>query len=70
MIKITINKLFKQKNVCQQFDFHDIKLLSEQQNDNPNKNIVRRIDIKKKINSDELLFFFHQILLVSTVSFN
>ena len=27
MIKITINKFFKRKNICQQFDFYDIKLL-------------------------------------------
>ena len=31
MMKITVNKFFKQKNVCQRFDFFYIKLLSERQ---------------------------------------
>ena len=48
MIKITINKFFKQKNVCRKFDFHDIKLLSEQQMTIQRKKYRTKNEYKKK----------------------
>ena len=48
MIKITVNKFFKQKNVCRQFDFHDIKLLFEQQMKTQRKKYRTKNEYKKK----------------------
>ena len=69
MIKIQVKKIFKQKNVCQQFEFHDIKLLSKQQITIQRKKYCTKDKYKKKVNSDGL-FFFHRILVVSTVFFS
>ena len=51
---------FLNKIICRQFDFHDIKLLFEQQNDNSKKNIIR------KTNKNEqrwIVFFFIEFFL-------
>ena len=62
MIKITVNKFFKQKNVCRQCDFHDIKLLFKQQNDNSKKKYRTKNEYKKKLNNCKLLFFLEFFL--------
>ena len=62
MIKITVNKFFNQKNICRQFDFHDIKLLYKQQMTIQKKNIVQKNEYKKKMDSDGIFFFIEFFL--------
>ena len=62
IIKITINKFFKQKNVCRQFDFHDIKLLSEQQMTIQRKRYRTKNEYKKKWTAMNCFFFIEFFL--------
>ena len=54
MIKTTINKFFKQRNVCRRLGFHNIKLLFKQQKE---KISYKKQLYKKKPNKDELFLF-------------
>ena len=63
MIKITVNKFFKQKNVCRQFDFHDIRLLSEQQMTIQRKKYHTKNGYKKKRWTAMDCFFFIEFFL-------